>query len=227
MAVGNVLLITLDQFRADCLSSAGHRLVRTPAIDALAADGVRFTHHFNQCAPCGPSRTSLHTGQYLMNHRSVANGTPVDDRFTNIAREMRGLGYVPTLFGYTDMPVDPRTVTRGDDPRLSNWEGVCAGFDVALNLDSSLAPWGRWLTSLGYDVPSEVGRMYIPEGDRWGPTRYAAEHSDTAFLTNELLSWVGRQDGPWFAHARCSARASRACRCSKRNDKSCWRASSA
>ena len=199
--MSNVLLITLDQFRADCLSAAGHPLVRTPNLDALAANGVRFTHHFNQCAPCGPSRTSIHTGQYLMNHRAVANGTPVDDRFTNVAREMRRAGYAPALFGYTDMAVDPRIVTRADDPRLRNWEGVCSGFDVALGLDEALAPWGRWLASLGYAVPAEVGDIYIPDGDRWGPARYAAEHSETTFLTNELLGWIGRQDQPWFAHA--------------------------
>ncbi len=38
----NVLLVTLDQHRGDCLSAAGHPVVRTPHLDALAAEGVRF-----------------------------------------------------------------------------------------------------------------------------------------------------------------------------------------
>ena len=56
----NVLLITLDQFRGDCLSCAGHPLVRTPNLDALAADGVRLARHYSQAAPCapGPGRAS-------------------------------------------------------------------------------------------------------------------------------------------------------------------------
>ena len=58
----NVLLITLDQFRADCLGAAGHPVVRTPTLDRLAADGVSFTHHFSNCAPCAPGRASLLTG---------------------------------------------------------------------------------------------------------------------------------------------------------------------
>jgi arylsulfatase A-like enzyme len=37
----NILLITADQFRADSMSSAGHKLVRTPNLDRLAGDGVR------------------------------------------------------------------------------------------------------------------------------------------------------------------------------------------
>ena len=70
----NILLITLDQLRADSLGCSGHALVRTPTIDALAARGVRFARHFNQATPCGPSRNSLHTGMYMMNHRGVQNG---------------------------------------------------------------------------------------------------------------------------------------------------------
>ena len=37
----NVLFVTLDQFRADCLSGAGHPLVRTPNLDRLAEQGTR------------------------------------------------------------------------------------------------------------------------------------------------------------------------------------------
>ena len=65
----NILLITLDQFRADSLSCAGHPLVKTPHLDALAAQGVRLARHYSQAAPCSPGRASLYTGQYRFNHR--------------------------------------------------------------------------------------------------------------------------------------------------------------
>ena len=109
----NVLLVTLDQFRGRCLSVAGHPVVKTPHLDRLAGDGVRFAQHWAQCAPCGPSRASLLTGLYMCNHRSVFNGTPLDDRIPNLARMARATGYDPVLFGYTDTTVDVRTV---DDP---------------------------------------------------------------------------------------------------------------
>ncbi|MCB2008262.1 MAG: sulfatase-like hydrolase/transferase, partial [Rhodoferax sp.] len=73
-----VLFISADQWRAECLSAAGHKVVKTPHLDALAADGVLFRRHFSVTAPCGPSRTSMQTGLYLMNHRSGRNGTPLD-----------------------------------------------------------------------------------------------------------------------------------------------------
>jgi arylsulfatase A-like enzyme len=95
----NVLLITLDQWRADCLSAVGHPCLRTPNLDRLAAEGVLFRRHFTQASPCGPARASLLTGLYAHNHRSVRNGVPLDDRHTNIAREVRKAGYDPVLFG--------------------------------------------------------------------------------------------------------------------------------
>jgi arylsulfatase A-like enzyme len=57
----NVLFITADQWRGDCLGVAGHPVVRTPNLDRLAAGGTSFRRHFAQAAPCGPSRASLYT----------------------------------------------------------------------------------------------------------------------------------------------------------------------
>lgn len=107
-AKGNVLFITIDQWRGDCLSAAGHPVLRTPIFDQLAADGVLFTKHYTQASPCGPARASLYTGMYLQNHRSGRNGMPLDARHTNLALEARKAGYEPVLFGYTDTSPDPR-----------------------------------------------------------------------------------------------------------------------
>ena len=84
-ALLNVLFITADQWRGDCLSALGHPCVRTPHLDRLAESGVLFTRHFSQATPCGPGRASLYTGLYLHNHRVVVNGTPLDARHTNVA----------------------------------------------------------------------------------------------------------------------------------------------
>ena len=44
----NVLFITLDQFRGDCLYIADHPVVKTPNLDRLAQKGVRFARHYSQ-----------------------------------------------------------------------------------------------------------------------------------------------------------------------------------
>ena len=189
----NVLFITLDQFRADSLSCAGHSLVRTPNLDALAAEGVRFARHYSQAAPCAPGRAALYTGTYQMNNRVVANGTPLDDRFDNVARAARRAGYEPALFGYTDQGVDPRTVER-DDPQLWNWEGVLPGFDCLLNLDERYEPWMQWLRSTGY-TGTDPDEALATENER------PASQSISTFMTDRMIDWIGAQSQPWFLHA--------------------------
>jgi len=141
----NILFITLDQFRADSLSCAGHSVVKTPHLDMLAAHGVRFARHYSQAAPCSPGRAALYTGTYMMSNRVVANGTPLDERFDNVALAARRQGYDPVLFGYTDQGVDPRTIADSDDPRLSTYEGVLPGFREVLHLPEPAVGWLEWL----------------------------------------------------------------------------------
>ena len=137
---GNILLITADQWRGDTVGAAGHPLVRTPNIDALAAEGTFFRRHYANASPCGPSRASLLTGLYPHNHRSIRNGTPLEVRFTNIALEARKAGYDPVLFGYTDSAADPRELPPGD-PRLETYEGVLPGFTVGQRMAEDSKPW--------------------------------------------------------------------------------------
>lgn len=209
----NVLLVTLDQFRADCLGVAGHPLVRTPNLDRLAASGVRFTRHFSNCAPCGPARASLLTGLWQMNHRVTNNGAPLADDLPMLPRLLRDAGYTPTLFGYTDTALDPRSLAE-DDPRRRNWEEAMPGFDVQVMLDEQLGPWLEWLAARGYEVPRdgedpegiyEPADVEVPpgRGSTWRPARYRAEHTESAFITDSVLDWLsrpGRADEPWCAH---------------------------
>ena len=55
----NILFIMFDQLRWDYLGCAGHPHLHTPHIDALAAEGVRFTRAYVQSPVCGASRMSF------------------------------------------------------------------------------------------------------------------------------------------------------------------------
>jgi len=190
----NVLLITLDQFRGDCLSSAGHPLVQTPNLDALAAAGMRLDRHYSQAAPCGPGRASLYTGMYQMNTRVVGNGTPLDARFDNIALAARRAGFTPALFGYTDQSVDPREATGPTDPRMQTYTGVLPGFDGMVETDDHHLAWLGWLAGHGFDNVGNGHQALTSEPER------PAEFSLSAFLTERALDWLQRQDTGWFVH---------------------------
>lgn len=198
----NILLITADQWRGDCLSALGHAAVRTPNIDALAAEGTLFARHYAGAAPCSPARTSLYTGLYQMNHRVCRNGSPLDDRFDNLARMARRAGYDPTLFGYTDISLDPRTLPPGD-PHLTTYEGVLPGFSVRELLPEHEKPWLSWLRSRGHEEATSRDVHAARSGDGRvsnAPPLYSADETQTAYLTDAFLRWFSEQDAPWFAH---------------------------
>ncbi len=188
----NVLLVTADQWRGDCLSCLGHPAARTPNLDRLASDAVLFRRHFAQATPCGPSRASLHTGLYALNHRSVTNGTPLDARHRTLAGLARAAGRDPVLFGYTDTSADPRTLPP-DSPWLRTYEGVAPGFRAELLLPEDE---GEYLEALGLDHEEAYGGGFLL------PAPFPAEASVTAFLCQRFLGWLDRQRpaAGWFAH---------------------------
>ncbi len=205
----NVLFITADQWRSECLSALGHPCLKTPNLDRLAGDGVLFRQHYCQASPCGPSRASLYTGLYLHNHRSVVNGVPLDARHTNVALEARKAGYDPVLFGHTDVSPDPRAHAPGD-PALTDYEGVLPGLTPLALMQDAQLPWIADLKAKGYVIPPGRHEVFRPKADFPGsaergptypPARFRAEDSNTAFLTNEAIKYIlVRQDDPWFVH---------------------------
>jgi arylsulfatase A-like enzyme len=73
----NILVLYADDWRHDTLGAAGHPVVKTPNLDQLAAEGVRFTHNCVTTSICGVSRASLFTGQWMSRH-----GNPAFNFFT-------------------------------------------------------------------------------------------------------------------------------------------------
>lgn len=201
----NILFITVDQWRGECLAATGHPIVKTPHLDALAADGVAFQHHYGQATPCGPARICLYTGMYLHNHRSLLNGTPLDARHTNVALEARKAGYQPVLFGYTDVGLDPRHQEIVDD-----YEGVLPGMDAVCHLNSKRKPWLAYLEQKDYDIAHAPHSVFAQQenypdaenkGQTYAPAIFKAEDSPAAFLVGETMNYIdGHQQKPWFAH---------------------------
>ncbi len=61
----NVVVVLVDDLRADDIGVAGHPFVETPNIDRLAREGARFQNAFATTPLCSPSRASILTGQYV------------------------------------------------------------------------------------------------------------------------------------------------------------------
>ena len=67
----NIVLITADQMRADCLGAAGHPDVETPFLDTMANHGIRFTRAYSATPTCIPARAALFTGLSQRSHKRV------------------------------------------------------------------------------------------------------------------------------------------------------------
>jgi N-sulfoglucosamine sulfohydrolase len=71
-AGGNVVFFVADDHGTEALGAYGNRVVKTPSLDQLASEGVRFTHAFATTASCSASRSVLLTGVH--NHRNGQYG---------------------------------------------------------------------------------------------------------------------------------------------------------
>ena len=87
----NIVFFLIDDQRNDTLGVAGHPLIKTPVVDRLAKQGVRFTNTFVTTSICAASRASILTGLYERTH-GFTFGTPpiskahIDDSYPAVLR---------------------------------------------------------------------------------------------------------------------------------------------
>jgi len=103
MGTPNILFLMTDQQRWDAMGTSGD-WVRTPNLDRIAADGVRFTQCITTTPVCVPARLTLATGKYphsngVWTHQSNTMQADAD----NWMGEIRKLGYRTSLFGKTHL----------------------------------------------------------------------------------------------------------------------------
>ncbi len=95
----NVLFIITDAMRADHMGCAGNSTVRTPNLDKLAAEGVRFTNHFCTNPICMPNRATMVTGVYPNVHGVRSNGINLRKDIPTIIQTLKKRGWHTAAFG--------------------------------------------------------------------------------------------------------------------------------
>ncbi|MHA1784466.1 MAG: sulfatase family protein [Promethearchaeota archaeon] len=89
----NVLLIITDAQRADHLGCAGNPDLKTPNIDQLASEGIRFTNAYCGNPFCMPNRATIFTGKYPSIHGVRCNGINLNPKIPTFTDALRKAGY--------------------------------------------------------------------------------------------------------------------------------------
>lgn len=94
----NVFLITIDTLRADHVHCYGYGLVKTPALDKLAKEGIRFAQAFTPSPITNASHTSILTGLLPSSHGVSDFGIPLSTSHPTLAGELKKQGYATAAF---------------------------------------------------------------------------------------------------------------------------------
>jgi len=133
----NILIISADHHRADCLGVAG-RKVKTPHLDALAKSGTRFGSCITPSIACQPARASILTGQLCRTHGVHDDGLDLNKNVgeKGFAGTLANAGYDTSLFGKAHFSTyHPKAPSGRPECSLSSakyddqWYGPYMGFD--------------------------------------------------------------------------------------------------
>ena len=133
----NLVIIMADDLGYGDLGCYGHPGIRTPHLDRMAAEGMRFTDFYATAEVCTPSRAALLTGrypirsgmchdQYRVLRRNSTGGLPADE--TTLAKYLQGAGYATACIGKWHLGVF--SITPAHHPRQH-------GFDYFFGLPHS------------------------------------------------------------------------------------------
>ena len=97
----NIVLFISDDHSWHDLGAYGARVVRTPNLDRLTSQGMRFDHAYSASPTCAPSRCSIYTGLYPFRHGAHANHTWVREGVRSMPHYLKELVYRVLLAGKT------------------------------------------------------------------------------------------------------------------------------
>ena len=141
----NILIFIADDQGEGDLSIYGHPTLRTPNIDRLGREGMRFDNAFLTISSCSPSRSSILTGRYPHSTGAEDLHMPLPADQTTIARRLRGEGYYNMSVGKWHL----------GDAEMEHWDVVvdCAGRETAVKAIEALSerpmarPFFFWVAS--------------------------------------------------------------------------------
>ena len=95
----NIVFVLADQWRAEAFGYAGNSDIKTPNLDRLQREGVRFVNAVSAMPVCSPMRASLLTGQRPLTHGVFVNDVPLNPAAVTLGKVLRTAGYDTAYIG--------------------------------------------------------------------------------------------------------------------------------
>ncbi len=224
----NVLLIVTDQQRWDTMGCAGHPVLRTPNIDALARGGVQFESAYTAHPTCTPSRSTMMTGRYPSSHRARMTGQVLPESETTMPQVLREAGYETALFGKAHFAPFGAGPNEGCSSREAHslWgksneypiTGNYYGFERVVFAGGHgtgiYGPYRDWLRERDPDALTRLDQAWAPYGGDYLSGYYADGSSDmrpfpvdaalhpTSWLAEVVTDYIREpHERPFFAMA--------------------------
>ena len=203
----NIVFILADDLGYGDVGCYGQEKIRTPNIDRLAKQGVRFTQHYTGAPVCAPARCVLMTGKHLAHaeirgNRDSGNGRifpgqwPITDEVVTIAEVLKEAGYTNGAFGKWGL--GPSNTTGS--PMKQGFDRYF-GYNCQRNAHSFYPPFldsdekERRINS--FPIP---GHHRQPEGKVLADT-YRAENYAPDLILDEALKFLDKnKDKPFFLY---------------------------
>ncbi len=176
---GPIVLISIDTLRADHLPAYGYRAVRTPAIDALAADAIVFENAYAHSPQTLPSHVSILSGRLPFEHGVRDNvGFTVKPDEVMLPLTLREAGFATGGFVSAYVLREETGVARGFDrfdARLPASSPEIASGELQRDGESTLAAASQWLDGLPATRFFLFFHIYEPHSPYTPPARFSGE----------------------------------------------------
>ena len=198
----NIILLMADDQGWGDVGYNGHPFLKTPNLDAMAANGARFNRFYAASAVCSPTRASVMTGRHPLRFGICsANCGHIKHEEITLAELVKERGYKTGHFGKWHLGTlteEVRDANRGGQDRFVDeyappWEH---GFDVTFSTESKVPTWNPMITpsraagdvSQGLEVGGEFGTFY------WsGPGQIVNENlegDDSRVIMDRVIPFV-------------------------------------
>ncbi len=203
----NIVFILADDLGYGEVGAYGQTKIKTPNLDRLAEQGMRFTHHYTGAPVCAPARCVLLTGKHLghaeiRNNRDSGNGRPFPGQWpitaeaTTMAESLKTAGYTTGGFG-----------KWGLGPTDSSGSPMTQGFDRFYGYNCQRNAHSFYPPFLDDDAKEDVinenpipGHLRKPEGDIVGDDYRAENYAPDRILEEALKFLDANKEKPFFLY---------------------------